>query len=94
MWFPRDELPKFPKPKDLAEGLLDIPEELGKAGKDFIGGLIKGPKDKGPPEQGTARYGADRGATGFPFAKRAGDNRIRRDDAADFDNPNADSQQQ
>ncbi|GJN73941.1 hypothetical protein PLICBS_008025 [Purpureocillium lilacinum] len=83
MWFPRDELPKFPKPKDLAEGLLDIPEELGKAGKDFIGGLIKGPKDKGPP-----------GATGFPFAKRAGDNRIRRDDAADFDNPNADSQQQ
>jgi len=49
MWFPRDELPKFPKPKDLAEGLLDIPEELGKAGKDFIGGLIKGPKDKGPP---------------------------------------------
>ncbi|KAL3959561.1 hypothetical protein ACCO45_004678 [Purpureocillium lilacinum] len=86
MWFPRDELPKFPKPKDLAEGLLDIPEELGKAGKDFIGGLIKGPKDKGPP-------GPDGKSKGPPDT-RAGDNRIRRDDAADFDNPNADSQQQ
>ncbi|KAJ6439363.1 nucleoside-diphosphate-sugar epimerase [Purpureocillium lavendulum] len=44
MWFPRDERKKLPKPLELAEDLAKIPGELGKAGKEFLGGLINGPK--------------------------------------------------
>ncbi|UNI24719.1 hypothetical protein JDV02_010446 [Purpureocillium takamizusanense] len=48
MWFPRDELPAFPRPKVLAGDLFEIPGDLAKAGKGLLDGLVGAPEETAP----------------------------------------------